>query len=225
MLLLDIAKSRSYLSRPGLEAAGGLAAAAAAIKLGLVVLQEVPKRTHIEDPALRESLSKEATSGFWNRSFFVWLNAVFLLGFKHTIRIDDLGYLGDDFSATHLASKFEPVWAKCKLHTAGIAVSWCLRRRANFEIDKRSSHGLLKSCLLTLLRPFLTIAIPRLLYSAFTFSQPLLLRRIVDFIGEENPSISVRNGLIGATVLIYLGLAVRLPLTIRVGKYLTYTRT
>lgn len=113
-LLLDVAKTRSYLSRPGLEAVGGLSVVAATIRLAIVLLQEVPKRTHIKDPALRESLSKEATSGFWNRSFFLWLNATFSLGFKSALRVDDLGYLGDDFSAEYLAAKFEPVWAKCK---------------------------------------------------------------------------------------------------------------
>lgn len=75
--------------------------------------------------------------------------------------------------------------------------------------DKHSSYALAKSALVTLLRPFLAVVVPRLLYTAFTFSQPLLLRRIVGFLGEDDPSTNVRNGLIGATVLIYFGLAVR----------------
>lgn len=75
--------------------------------------------------------------------------------------------------------------------------------------DKHSSYALAKSALVTLLRPFLAVIVPRLLYTAFTFSQPLLLRRIVGFLGENDPSTNVRNGLIGATVLIYFGLAVR----------------
>lgn len=115
--LLDAVKARSLFLRPGarLHAVGGLAAAAAAAKLALVLLQEVSKRTHIKDPALRRSLSKEATSGFWNRSLFLWLNSTFLLGFRSVLRIDDLGSLGDDFSADHLSARFEPVWAKCTL--------------------------------------------------------------------------------------------------------------
>ncbi|EFZ03270.2 ABC transporter, transmembrane domain, type 1 [Metarhizium robertsii ARSEF 23] len=184
--LLDAVKARSLFLRPRLHAVGGLAAAAASAKLALVLLQEVSKRTHIKDPALRRSLSKEATSGFWNRSLFLWLNSTFLLGFRTVLRIDDLGSLGDDFSADHLSARFEPVWAKYK----------------------HSSYALAKSALVTLLRPFLAVIVPRLLYTAFTFSQPLLLRRIVGFLGEDDPSTNVRNGLIGATVLIYFGLAV-----------------
>lgn len=113
--LLDAVKARSLFLRPRLHAVGGLAAAAAAAKLALVLLQEVSKRTHIKDPALRRSLSKEATSGFWNRSLFLWLNSTFLLGFRTVLRIDDLGSLGDDFSADHLSARFAPVWAKCTL--------------------------------------------------------------------------------------------------------------
>lgn len=116
--LLDAVKARSFFLRPRLHAVGGLAAAAAAAKLALVLLQEVSKRTHIKDPALRRSLSKEATSGFWNRSLFLWLNSTFLLGFRTVLRIDDLGSLGDDFSADHLSARFEPVWAKCTAQVA-----------------------------------------------------------------------------------------------------------
>ncbi|OAA39066.1 ABC transporter, transmembrane domain, type 1 [Metarhizium rileyi] len=165
--LLDIVKSRSLFLRPHLHAVGGLSAVAAAMKLALVLLQEFSKRTHVKDPVLRKSLSKEATSGIWNRSLFLWLNSTFLLGFRTILRIEDLGAL-----------------------------------------DKHSSYALVKSALFTLLRPFLAVIVPRFLYTAFTFSQPLLLRRIVGFLGESDPSTSVRNGLIGATVLIYFGLAV-----------------
>lgn len=52
--------------------------------------------------------------------------------------------------------------------------------------------------------------IPRLLFSGFTFAQPFLINSIVDFVGEpaEKQSKDVSGGLIGATILIYVGLSV-----------------
>jgi hypothetical protein len=49
---------------------------------------------------------------------------------------------------------------------------------------------------------------PRLCLSAFTLVQPLYLRRVISFIGEENPHWFVRTGLILSCVLIFLGVAV-----------------
>lgn len=207
-LLLGIAKSRSCFSRQGLYAVAGLSTASCAIKLALLLLLEVSKRSHIKDFALRKSLSREATSGFWTRAFFLWLNPTLLLGFKTILHVDDLGYLGDDFSAKYLSAKFEPVWAKCKPRKCEAILCYLFTYDKLISIDKHSSHALIRSSLLTLLHPFCAVIIPRLLYTTFSFSQPLLLQRVVRLIGEKSPSTSVRNGLIGATVLIYLGLAV-----------------
>ncbi|KAK2601519.1 hypothetical protein QQS21_004904 [Conoideocrella luteorostrata] len=184
-LLFDIVKSRSYLLRPGLRVHGGLSAATAVIKLVLVLLEEIPKKEHIRNPKLKESLSKESASGFWNRSLFIWLNSTFLLGFRNILKVDHLGSLGSEFSSEQLTTRFEPIW----------------QRR------KQSPYCLLRASFLTLFWPFFAVVLPRLLNIGFTFSQPFLLQRIVRFLGEENPSISVRNGLIGATMLVYLGKA------------------
>lgn len=57
---------------------------------------------------------------------------------------------------------------------------------------------------------FATGIVPRLLFSGFTFAQPFLINTIVDFVGEpdEKKSEDISGGLIGATVLVYIGLAV-----------------
>lgn len=201
-LLLDIVKSRSYFSTQSLQTIAGLSAASCVVKLALLLLEEVSKRAYIKDGAVRESVSRETTCGFWTRALFLWLNPTLTLGYKTILQVDDLGYLGDNFSSEYLAAKFEPIWAKCKLRKHNSIYSTLI------SIDKHSSNALIKSCFLTFIRPFSIVFIPRLLYMAFSFSQPLLLQRIVRFIGDSNASTSVRNGLIGATILIYLGLAV-----------------
>jgi ATP-binding cassette subfamily C (CFTR/MRP) protein 1 len=57
--------------------------------------------------------------------------------------------------------------------------------------------------------PVLSVVIPRLLFVGFTFAQPFLLNTIVDAVGASQLTDSTAGGLIGATVLIYLGIGVR----------------
>jgi ABC-type multidrug transport system fused ATPase/permease subunit len=51
---------------------------------------------------------------------------------------------------------------------------------------------------------------PRLLYSAFTFAQPFLINTVVNYVGQpsEEQNGDHAKGLIGATALLYVGLAV-----------------
>lgn len=57
----------------------------------------------------------------------------------------------------------------------------------------------------------LTAVVPRLCLIGFNYSQPFLINRIIDFVGETGNNASSANsgyGLIGATALIYIGIAV-----------------
>jgi ATP-binding cassette, subfamily C (CFTR/MRP), member 1 len=51
---------------------------------------------------------------------------------------------------------------------------------------------------------------PRLLFSGFTFAQPFLIQSVIQFVGTPKNEWSARiaSGLIGATILIYIGLAI-----------------
>jgi hypothetical protein len=49
---------------------------------------------------------------------------------------------------------------------------------------------------------------PRLLHSGFNFAQPFLIQAIVVFVSMKETSVQIAGGLIGATVLVYLGLAI-----------------
>ena len=53
--------------------------------------------------------------------------------------------------------------------------------------------------------------IPRLCFTGFIFAQPFLINRIILFVAQptDESSSNVAAGLIGATVLVYVGIAVR----------------
>lgn len=55
---------------------------------------------------------------------------------------------------------------------------------------------------------FLAVVPARLLYITFSFMHPFLISRILQYIEEEENDDEIRNGLIGATALTYVGVAV-----------------
>lgn len=115
-MLLDVVKSRSYFMREGLyeHAAhlGGLAAAAGASKLIIIIAQEVPRNNLLVDEAMRGTVGKEATRGFWSRSLFAWLNATFAAGFRRTLTLEDLEPLSPELSSQLLLGRFTAAWEK-----------------------------------------------------------------------------------------------------------------
>lgn len=114
-ILLDIVKIRSYFFRRGLHVIGGVLCASATLKAVLLALGERSKRSQVLDPELKKSLGRESLSGFWNRSFFIWLNRIFFLGFWRILRNEDLDELGPEFSTERLSGKFHRRWAKSEL--------------------------------------------------------------------------------------------------------------
>ncbi len=201
-LLLDVVKSRSYFLRHWMSALGGLSAAAAAAKAILIAVQEIPKTALLIDENLRHTTSKEATSGFWNRSVFAWLNSIFLVGFRQTLCLEDLEPLDPPLSAGPLLNRFIPKWDKGAI----IEPEPLLLEFANFRLQGRSNSlrgSLAFACFATLWWPFCAVIIPRLLYSGLTFAQPFLLQRILDCVTTENPPAYERIGLIVASGLVF----------------------
>ncbi|KAJ3498397.1 hypothetical protein NLG97_g1148 [Lecanicillium saksenae] len=185
-VLLEIAKCRSYFRRTGLEALGGLAAAAAVFRLAIVLLQEIPRTNHIIEDETRRLTGKEAAAGFWTRSLFLWLNPLIWKGYRGTINIEDISEIGAEFSSRTLFKQFHPRWlTRDKLATL------CLAR------------ALLSQMWIYLLWCF----IARLAFTGCSFALPFILLRLTDVISENDPeSPDVRDSLIGATVLALIGI-------------------
>lgn len=182
-MLFDATRARSYGMRDGLQTLSALAGLEAAWKLGILLLEEVSKKSLVQD---QQALGPEMTSGFWNRSLFVWLNEMLLLGFKNVISVDDLPQMGPSFESEMLHEQFQQQWAAA---------------------NKESRYGMLFALAKTMKWSLLAVVAPRLCFSAFTYVQPLLLKTIVSSVQEKQQQ-EVVGGLIGATVLVYFGLAV-----------------
>lgn len=112
--LCDIIKSRSYFLRPGLNNIAVLTILASTLKLFTLGLDEISKSSLIADPETRQDAGPEATSGFLSRTLFVWINRLFLFGFKNILRLDSLDGLGPAFRSQYLSDHLNIFWNASK---------------------------------------------------------------------------------------------------------------
>ncbi|GJC78756.1 ABC transporter atnG [Colletotrichum liriopes] len=183
-LLIDLAQARSlFLQQPTTSGTiGSVFAALLAMRFILILLEEIPKR------GVPEPSSKEEISGPLNRSLFGWLNPLLLRGSRGILEVGDLGKIDHKFDSARLLSMLNFSWDSS---------------------DKSAKHALLKSTLSAFRIGYMAPILPRLFLAAFNFAQPFLIKRIIEFVGESRDAQSrdVAAGLIGAALLVYLGLA------------------
>lgn len=159
-----------------------------ASKLVLVAL-EAQSKGHVLKPEYQE-LPPEATAGIISKSLQFWLNSLFVTGFRAKLTVDHLSRLDPDLAGAHLSHKFKNAWMS--------------RRRPERRLE--FAYAVLRA----FWKQLALAAFPRLLDIALTFAQVFLIQRTLTFLEgpatEENQFVGY--SLIGATALIYLGLAV-----------------
>jgi ATP-binding cassette subfamily C (CFTR/MRP) protein 1 len=86
-----------------------------------------------------------------------------------------------------------------------------MQANTNLLADKSSEHALLWAFLMHYKWSILAGVLPRLAYTGFSFTQPFLVQRVLDFTAEESTSTEAKNiaySLVGAYVIVYVGLSV-----------------
>jgi len=156
-----------------------------AVKAVILVLEGWGKRAFYN---AERDMSPEDFSGIFSQALLSWLNRLVWKGARHLLKPEDLYPVSDDVSSEYLSARFSQEW------------------------DEQSKNGPvdLKRVIFSLLKwPILVPMIPRLALLALTFCQPLLLRRLLDYLNnsdvEDN---NIGYGLIGAYFVVYVGLAV-----------------
>ncbi|KAK8141736.1 hypothetical protein G3M48_009985 [Beauveria asiatica] len=193
-LAVDILKCRSYFLRGELIALGGLAATTASLRLLLLIVEERSKRKLLLDEKLRQISGSEATSGYFTRSFFLFLNPMFLSGFSNKLQNADMDQLGLDFSSEVLHAKLDNHWERHHVASTKRRLFW--------------------ACFYAFRWDLLLILIPRLINIGVTFAQPFLIEVVTETAEfdakQEGYKVShgKRGGMQFATGLIYITLAV-----------------
>lgn len=189
-ILLDIAQTRTLwlASRTQDEFTITRVTTAALIIKAAIALLESQHKNRLASLDLKHH-SPEETTGIYGLGAYVWLNRLFLAGYSKVLKMEDLYPLDSSMKSealeTRLASFIE------KTEYSG------------------QRFGLAKALGRTLAVSLLTPVGPRIALTGFTFCQPFLINSTLSYLSEpsatRNPSTGY--GLIGATVIIYTGMA------------------
>jgi ATP-binding cassette subfamily C (CFTR/MRP) protein 1 len=137
-----------------------------------------------------QKLPRETRANVYNRGLFWWLNPLFWLGFKTILDVSRLPAIDTGLRSQDFFDKVWFQWTRLPRRTPGALLKLLF-----------SSHKIL----------ILEGVLPRLALSGFTFAQPFLLTRVVAYATAAPDSHLERQlayGLIGATLFIYIGLAI-----------------
>ena len=184
--LFDIAQVRTLWLKSTGQAFTVVFTIGFTLKLVVLLLEAIEKRFLLEEPYRR--YSPETLGGIFNRSVFWWLNSLLLQGSGHVLRQEDLLALDIQLSSSRA--------------TQGLNQAW-------LSSNKLARNALLWASLRGSYQSLLLIVFPRLCLVGFTIAQPLLINRAVSLLLKPDSQEKTNAGraLIGATALIYLGLA------------------
>lgn len=197
-LLLDIAQTRTLLllsdNYPE-YAYSMIFATSMAVKALILLLEASPKSRWITWD--KKEHSPEETSSIFSLGVLYWMNEMFLRGFRKTLTLDDLYPLDISLNTKLLHEKFS--------------------QNIDYSKLKGNKYGLLKALLKTLKVYLILPILPRLLQLAFTFSQPFFIEKLLEYLNQPQVPANVGYGFIGASILIYSGIAISTALCMYSG--------
>jgi ABC-type multidrug transport system fused ATPase/permease subunit len=159
-----------------------------AFKTLTIVLESQSKSTWILRWDLKEH-SPEETTGLYGLGAHYWLNQLFLRGYHKVLQIDDLYPLDQSMASATLQTE--------------------LGQYIDVSRLRGKNHALARAVARALAVPLLLPVGPRIALGAFQFCQPFLIQTLLTYLqqpADESPK-NTGYGLLGATLLIYVGIA------------------
>ncbi|KID91337.1 ABC transporter, transmembrane domain, type 1 [Metarhizium guizhouense ARSEF 977] len=189
-LLFDIVRARTLWAISQNAAFASGFCASVGLKVVCLVLEAVEKQSILLPEYA--TYPSEATAGFFNRNFFLWLCPTLIRGFSKELVVTELEANDRSLDPNTHQNKLQALWNK-----------W---RRWN----KKMSHSLLVTYAVHFRWKLAAAVIPRLCLIGFKFAQPFLVQSAVVYLSELNGQHSRNSGygLIAAYVILYVGIAI-----------------
>ncbi|KAJ6119541.1 P-loop containing nucleoside triphosphate hydrolase protein [Penicillium sp. IBT 18751x] len=199
--LLDLARMRTLSFVPHNRPVTILFAVGWLCKVIILILESIEKRSLLKKPFEESSL--EATSGVFSRSLFWWLNGLLWKGSRTALTVETLPDLDEEIKQASNPQDLFQKWEKA---------------------DKYRSNALLWTFASHYKWAYMAGILPRLGYTVFTFTQPFLVERVLDFMTEPEHvnSDNYARGLIAAYAIVYVGIAKNSHLPFKIS-YAVYT--
>jgi ATP-binding cassette subfamily C (CFTR/MRP) protein 1 len=178
-----------------------------AVKACVVLLEASDRRKLLNEEDKQRS--PEQRSGLYSQVFFWWLNPLIKRGFSTVLKSEDLFSLSDDVTTNDLSVEFWRNWKSCKFFIMKKELG---RNPNTLLLDSDQERHSIILILAYMIRWHLWVpVISRLVLIVFTFCQPLLLSRFLDYLQDITANQEETTGylLIGTYFLVYFGMAVR----------------
>lgn len=151
-----------------------------------VVFVESAQKTKFLRPQYK-NVTAEQMTGFWGRSFFIWILPFFQSGYSRILQLDDIAHVDDDLQEKCTSMRLDTSWEQI-----------------------RGRYRLLRATFRANMWPCISAILPRLALSAFNLCQPFLIKAAVLHMSTQTEKSNENYGqaLVGAFVLVYVGIAV-----------------
>lgn len=155
--------------------------------VAILALESLPKTKILHSHYY--GTTDEEKIGFWSRSFFIWVLPFLQTGYREAFEVEDVPEVDTNLQGQCSGDKLRKSWDSASV---------------------KSHHRLIKVVFRAYGWACVSAIPPRLAYSCFNFAQPFLITATVNYIGGSSSSQPkvYGTGLIGAYILVYLGLAV-----------------
>lgn len=187
--LFDVARTRTWWLEFGGRSYTATLTAKTVLQFTVILVETMPKCHSLRGHETHADTSPEETSGMFSLAFFYWLNPLIYKGSKKILKPDDMYPLDKRLSVSNPLNGFNNLSGR------------------SLKPDLSSLALLFR--LVQTVGPSLLQPVPaRLLLIGFSFGQPFFIQRLTSFLQEDASSVgSIGVGLIGASILIYSGLA------------------
>ena len=185
-LLFDLVRVRTAWLLLDNRAYAACLSSSLAIKLLLLILENVEKRKWLKHS--EQARSGESLGGLFSRGLFSWLNGLLWKGYSMLLTGSSLPTIHEKLSSHDLSAQFANSWASS---------------------EQSGQNALLLAVISCLRWEIVRVAFPRTCVVGFSVAQPFLVGRFVTILEQNDPfSLDKGYGLIGATAIVFIGVAV-----------------
>ncbi|THW86771.1 putative ABC transporter [Aureobasidium pullulans] len=201
--IFDAAQVRTIFLHRISTVLSSLMCLAIALKLALLISESWNKRSWL--PSEYKALSPEATSGIVSRGLLWWLNPFFLVGFRTLFAQEDIYAIDPEMRSQGIGRKLEELFRQ----GLGASTPSILNDDANSSAPRPSLWTLPKACFRCFWVDIAAMIPTRLALVGFTYAQTFLFTRAINYLShQERLENNTGYGLIAATFIIYVGIAV-----------------
>lgn len=173
------------------------------LKVAWFYLESRTKQAHFINQTIQ--YGAEEIRGLYSRSFFWWINQLFVLGFKKNLSVESLPQLDQALSSEIVHKKVKKLWNSCKLLKGGLCPPPWSAHSLIICLALKSNRNTLTWCVLRAFKSSVAYSlVTRLTLIGLNYSQPFLISRLIDYVGEKNPNKNDGYGLIGAFLLVFV---------------------